>query len=352
MNVDDAERRVGIAPMHDPTVFDARREMRDLNPDGARFGVSGGASLPPHASATYYEQPLLKKPHWEWEVITYLFLGGIMGGSGILTALADEAGEDAELARNARYVAFVLASTCPIVLVKHLGRPERFLHMLRIVKFKSVMSMGVWGLIAFSLPASAGAVAQAARDGLLPKPLDRLRFVGPRAITNPLSAIFGAFIGGYTGVLLSATAIPIWAIGKRHIPAFSASSGIAGACALNAALLVLEGDANPVTLRRLERLELVASLTEAALLLDFRRHAGALGDPMFRGKRGRKLAIATLLSGIAVPAVLNVLPFHGRLKTLVASGLTLVGGYILRDTLIEAGKNSADDPRAASRQPE
>jgi hypothetical protein len=57
----------------------------------------------------------------------YLFMGGVMGGSGILTALADERGDDAALARSARYVAFALASTCPIVLIKHLGRPERFL---------------------------------------------------------------------------------------------------------------------------------------------------------------------------------------------------------------------------------
>jgi hypothetical protein len=32
--------------------------------------------------------------------------------------------------------------------------------------------------------------------------------------------------------------------------------------------------------------------------------------------------------------------------------LTLYGGYILRETLIEVGKGSAEDPRAAARQPE
>ena len=354
---DDATTRtngvaVPVAPMHDTSTIDAaRRAMRDLDPDNARFGVAGVA-LPARGEATYYEQPLLKKPHWEWEVVTYLFLGGIMGGSGILAALADEDGEDAELARSARYVAFVLASTCPVVLIKHLGRPERFLHMLRVVKFKSVMSMGVWGLIAFSLPATAGAAAQAARDGLLPKRLRFVRALGPRAVTDPLSALLGAFIAGYTGVLLSATAIPVWAIGKRHIPALSACSGVAGACALNAALLELGGNPNPITRRRLERLELAASLAEAALLLDFRRHAGRLGDPMFASDRGRKLGIATLRGGIALPSLLALLPFHARWKTLLGSALTLIGGYVLRETLIEAGKDSADDPRAAARQPQ
>jgi len=31
--------------------------------------------------------------------------------------------------------------------------------------------------------------------------------------------------------------------------------------------------------------------------------------------------------------------------------LTLFGGYTLRDTIVETGRISADDPRAVSRQP-
>lgn len=320
------------------------------NPGDSHRGASDGADgLPAHAPATYYDQPMLKKPHWEWEVISYLFLGGVMGGSGILVALADDREDrEADLARTARYVSFALASVCPIILVKHLGRPERFLHMLRIFKLKSVMSMGVWGLIAFTGPAALAATAQAARDGLLPR---WMRYLGPRAITNPLQALFGAFIAGYTGVLISATAIPVWAIGKRYIPAFSVCSGLAGACALNAGILALSGGSEG-TQRKLERLEMVASAAELILLESFRRHAGSIGDPMFAGERGKKLRSVTQLAGIVAPTVLNVLPGHSRFKTLLASALTLAGGYILRETLIESGKDSADDPKAASRQPE
>ena len=324
--------------------------LRELNPDSSSHGASRGEGLPAHETDTYYGRPLLRRPHWEWEVIVYLFLGGIMGGSGILIAVADK-DEDAALKRNARYIAFVLASTCPLVLIKHLGRPERFHHMLRIWKFKSVMSMGVWGLIGFSLPASAGAFAQAARDGFLPRPLRFIRHLAPPVIVDPLSAFLGAFIAGYTGVLLSATAIPVWAKGKRYIPAFCVCSGLAGACALNSALLSL-GGGNERTVRKLERLELVASFAELALLLAFQRHAAEIGRAMFDGRRGRKLRTFTMISGIGLPALLAVLPGHARWKTVLSSLLTLVGGYELRESLIEAGKDSADDPRAASRQPE
>ncbi len=323
---------------------------RDLDPGASYRGASSGAGLPGHAPPTYYDRPLLKKPHWEWEVVTYLFMGGIMGGSGILAALASDR-DDAELARSARYVSFVLAATCPAVLIKHLGRPERFGHMLRIVKFRSVMSMGVWGLVAFSLPATAGAAAQASRDELLPTSLRWLRAVAPPFVTDPLSALLGAFIGGYTGVLISATAIPFWAIGKRYIPAFSVASGIAGACAANGALLALSG-ADERTAARLERLELAASLVELGLLLRFRAFAGDLGKPMFDGRRGAKLQRFTIFGGIVIPSLLHAFPLRARWKTLLASTLTLVGGYVLRESLIEAGKASAGDPRAAFRQPE
>lgn len=317
-------------------------------PNDSDRGASRGDGLPAHASATYYEQPLLKKPHWEWEVITYLFLGGIMGGSGMLVMIADERPErEADLARSARYVAFVLASACPLVLISHLGRPERFLNMLRIVKFKSVMSMGVWGLIAYTGPASLAAAAQLSRDGVLPKWIDALE---PRPVMKLLQGIIGAFMAGYTGVLISATAIPVWGKGKRYIPAISVCSGFAGACALNAAIVALSGSDR--TRHKLERLELIASTAEFILLERFRRHAGPLGEPMYGGARGRKLRTFTEIGGIIAPALLGCLPFGGRAKTLLAGALTLAGGYVLRETFIESGKDSADDPRAASRQPE
>jgi len=325
--------------------------MKALDPDRSGNGVSGGAQLPPHAAPTYYDRPLLKKPHWEWEVIVYLFLGGVMGGTGILIGLSDEEHGDEALSRNARYLSFALAALCPLVLVKHLGRPERFLHMLRIFKYKSVMSMGVWGLIGFSLPASAAAAAQLARDGVLGR---RLRFIAdlaPRTLTNPVGVALGAFICGYTGVLLSATANPFWATGKRHIPAISVCSGLAGACAANNLLLAIFGG-NETTRRKLDRLEAVAGLTELAVILSFRSHAGEIGKPMFTGRRFAKLRSFTLLGGIAVPTLMNLLPIHARAKTALASVLTLAGGYVLRETIVESGKESADDPRVSSRQPE
>jgi formate-dependent nitrite reductase membrane component NrfD len=157
-------------------------------------------------------------------------------------------------------------------------------------------------------------------------------------------------------VLISATAIPLWGAGKRHIPAASVCSGVSSACALANLLCVLEG--NHRVARKLERLETVAAAAELLILGDFRRHAGPFARPMFTGERGRRFRNYTLLAGIAAPMALNLLGAVVKLpkpveavRTGAASVLTLLGGYIFRETLIEAGKLSANDPHAAFTQP-
>ena len=96
---------------------------------------------------TYYNQPLIKKAHWSWEVILYFFLGGMAGGSYLAATLADLLGSarDVPLIRAGRYLSFVCILISPILLVKDLGRPERFLHMMRVLKLRSAMSLGTWG---------------------------------------------------------------------------------------------------------------------------------------------------------------------------------------------------------------
>ncbi|MDQ2662926.1 MAG: polysulfide reductase NrfD [Candidatus Eremiobacteraeota bacterium] len=312
-----------------------------ISPDDAFAGAAQrGNELRPTLS--YFGQPVLKRPHWNWNVVAYLFLGGLMGGSGLLAALADESAEPGHrlLARNAKYASFILSALCPVILIGHLGRPERFHYMLRIVKIKSPMSLGVWGLTAFS--GLAGMNAAASLFGI------RTR------IFNAPQAAMGLFIAGYTGVLISATAIPIWAKGKYHIPAMSVCSGLAGACALHAALL----PAGALSARkRLERLETVAAVAEAVLVFDFRRYGGDYAKPMFEGKIGAKLRNVTLIGGIAIPVAIalvsGVRGGHVSRTLSFASGvLALAGGYVLRESLIESGKRSADDPAAGLRQPE
>lgn len=307
------------------------------SPDDAFGGAAGsrGESRMP----TYYDRPMLKAPHWEWNVVTYLFLGGVMGGLGLIQFLArDDRGDERKLKRQARLTSFALAAANPAILITHLGRPERFLHMMRIVKFKSPMSLGVWGLVGYSGAAGANVVF-------------------PSGVSSLAQAVLGAFMSGYTGVLLSATANPLWSSGKRHIPALSVASGAASACALSSLLSALSG--NHGVVRKLERLEMAAGAIELSVLLDFQRHAGAHGDAMFEGKLGDRLWNRTIVNGTLVPLALNLLGEFVKLpkpidalRTVIASVLTMTGGYTLRETLVEGGKVSVKDPRLSFVQPE
>ncbi len=305
------------------------------------------------ATPTYYDRPLLKAPHWEWNVMTYLFLGGIMGGLGIIAMLADpNKPEERRLRRTARYTSLALAAANPALLISHLGRPERFLNMMRIVKFKSPMSLGVWGLVAYSGVATATVTRELAESEVIPR---WMRHFSPAPLTQ-LQAALGAFISGYTGVLLSATANPFWASGKRHIPAACVASGVASACALSNLLAVVEGNHGPAA--KVERFEVFAGALEILLLSDFEKRGGAYARPMFSGRRGERFRSYTVLAGTLAPMALNLFGAVLKLpkpldavRTVTASLLTLAGGYVFRETLIEAGKDSARDPRAAFRQP-
>lgn len=301
---------------------------------------------------TYYDRPLLKMPHWNWQITTYLFTGGVMGGLGLIQLLVDPRDEsERKLRRTVRISAFLLAAANPAILITHLGKPERFLNMLRIVKFKSPMSLGVWGLVLYSGAAGANVMHELASSGAIPR---WLRYLAPGFLT-PLQALLGAFTAGYTGVLLSASANPLWGSGKRHIPAASVCSGLSSACALSTLLSVLEG--NHRVTRKLERLELVAAAAELAILAHFEKHAGHYGKPLFTGARGKKVRTYTIQTGILAPMALNLLgllplpkPVDAA-RSVVASVLTLVGGYIFRESLVEAGKLSVRDPHAAFIQP-
>jgi formate-dependent nitrite reductase membrane component NrfD len=300
-----------------------------------------------------HEKPILRAPEWNWKVSTYLFMGGIMGGLGLLALVARPGRPDERrLRRTIRFVSLALAAANPGILITHLGRPERFHHMLRIVKYRSPMSLGVWGLVLYSGAAGANVLRELAETGSLPS---WVRNIAPTFAT-PLQALMGAFTAGYTGVLLSASAIPVWAAGKRHIPAASVCSGLSGACALASLLALIDG--NDDVAPKLERLEMVASTAELYILKDFRKKGGRYVRPLFEGAIGERLSANTIERGIAVPIVLNLfgelleLPKPlDRVRRIAASVLTLVGGYIFRDCLVESGKISARDRGSALVQP-
>jgi formate-dependent nitrite reductase membrane component NrfD len=312
----------------------------------------GGA--PPRRSAPppvgYYGLPVLHRPHWKWLVISYFFLGGIAGASYVVASLADLAGgrANARIARAGRYLSFAALLPCPLLLILDLGRPERFLHMLRVVKLRSPMSLGTWGLLLFSACSTLAAGGQAARDGLLPaRPLAAV----PTRGVGLLGTLPALFVSGYTGVLLAATAVPLWT--KSYLllgPLFLASALSSAAAALTALLALWPGTPR-ATLERLARIERLALGTELALLLAERLVLGrTIARPLVAGHTGRVLR-AVVGGGLLLPLALHALAapasgLVGRAGALASSLLALAGGFGLRYVVVMAGHASADDPAA------
>ena len=306
---------------------------------------------------SYYDYPVLKATTWHWEIIWYFFFGGLAAGCYVIASIAALFGsrEDRAVARTGYYLSLLAILPCPLLLTKDLGRPERFLHMLRIFKVKSPMSMGTWGLVSFSLFSGVTAVIQAARDGILGRWWGaRLLAALPQRLIALPGTVLGVFLGGYTGVLLTATSVPLWSRSKV-LGAVFISSAFSTSSALIS--LVLRFTRTPAhTLHKLERLEWVALLVEMMDLVTFLRGSGRAARPLVGTaptEHGRTFWRFVFGGGLALPWLLQTLSLFGgrsgkrrtNSRGIVISLLVLMGGYFLRRTMIEAGRSSSTDAR-------
>ncbi len=302
--------------------------------------------------STYYGIPLIKKAHWSWQIYLYFFLGGIAGGSYLVSTLAHLLGIDSKLVRSGRYLSFACLLASPILLIMDLGRPERFHHMLRILKFRSPMSIGTWALSGFGMFCGLTTAHQVAKDGLLNWfPLAARLF---KALPVKVIEAFGSFLGlvvaSYTGVLLSSTAVPIWARAKHILGPLFLTSGLS--TSLSALSLILSlGHSSHDTLQRLDRAEVIAMTTELGLIASLIPTLGPLGKPLFKGRLGLLFNVGTIGGGLLLPLLTKVgFTLSGRPASrsinIAASLLALTGGFILRYVWVKAGRISADDPLA------
>jgi formate-dependent nitrite reductase membrane component NrfD len=307
-------------------------------------------------TAAYYDYPVLKQPSWGWEITWYFFFGGLAAGSYVIASIAALFGsrDDRVVARTGYYLSLLTLLPCPPLLIKDLGRPERFLNMLRMFKVKSPMSMGVWALLSFSLFSGVTALIQAAHDGILGRWwASRLLAALPQKLIALPGMFFGVFLGGYTGVLLAATSVPLWSRSK-FLGAIFVSSALSTSSALIS--LALRLTRAPVhTLHKLERLEWAAILVEMTWLLVFLRGSGRAARPLVGdgpAEHGITFWRAVFGGGLALPWILQTFSLIsgrlGRRKSgtgILISLLVLIGGYFLRRTMIEAGRTSSLDAR-------
>ncbi len=270
--------------------------------------------------------PFLHAPLWTWEVPTYFWVGGIASGAAFVAFAADLAG-DHRSARIARLVALGAIAPAPVLLISDLGRPARFLNMLRVFKPRSPMNVGAWCLMGFSATLT-GAVGA-----------DRVRHDRTARALGGATAVLGGYLGSYTGVLLAATAIPVWARSRYFLgPVFVATATATGAAATRLALVGAGLPQGHPTRRALSRLEAVAMGAELTLSQVNERRIGDTG----RALEGRLLTTAKVLVNAGFALQLAGRRLGPRAED-AASVSYLLAGLAFRFAWVEAGKTSARD---------
>ena len=217
---------------------------------------------------SYYGRPIVKEPVWKSEIPWYFFTGGIAGSSSALHGLARLTGND-ELAKRSLYIGAVADAVSPLLLISDLGRPERFLNMLRVFKVTSPMSVGSWILFV-----SSGASNTAAA-------LELLGILRPlKWLAEAASFVTGPPLATYTGALIANTAIPVWSEARDELPWLFGASGAASAGAA-AAIVTPLGNAGPA-----RRAAIGGVVAELGLMQYMEKKLGFVGEVYKQGEAG------------------------------------------------------------------
>jgi hypothetical protein len=263
---------------------------------------------------------------WHADIAWYLFVGGVTGASCPLALGAELLGNEG-LAKRVWPTALVGITVSPILLIKDLGRPERFLNMLRVFKVTSPMSVGSW--IATGTGATVGLATVRSQFGWFPR---AGRLAGLAAGLG-----FGPGLATYTAVLLADTAVPLWHGARRELPFVFAGSAMASAGAAATALTPtpLAGPA-----RRLTAFGAALELTAAHRM---ETELGELGEPLRTGRPGTYAKAAKALTAIGA---LVVTAGGSRRAGAVAGGAAVLAGSAFeRFAVFRGGFASAADPK-------
>lgn len=290
--------------------------------------------VPDATFTSYYGRPVVKAAPWEKDIPAYLFLGGLAAGSSLLGAGADLSGR-AGLRRVSRLGALFGISASMAALVHDLGRPERFLNMLRVAKPTSPMSVGTWILTLYG-PA-VGLAGAAELPGLGPSWMRSLLALGARPAGLAAAALAPA-VASYTAVLLSDTATPSWHEAHRELPFVFVGSASAAAGGLGMALAPL-GESEPA-----RRLAIGGALLDLAAERRMERSMGLAAEPLHVCGAGRWMHASKTLTVVgAVTAA--VMGRRSRTASAVSGVALMAGSACLRFGIFEAGQESARDPK-------
>lgn len=301
--------------------------------EGSHQRISGTMQIPETPEprddpGSYYGLPLLKAPVWKASIPAYFYIGGLAGASAALAGALQLRGKPMErLVRKGRWIALGGAVVSGALLIEDLGRPSRFLYMLRVFRPSSPMNIGTWILSAF------GGAATAA---LIPGALG--------ALAGTVAGAMGLPLAGYTGVLLVNTAVPVWAEGRTTLPPLFVASAAVSAASVFEMLAMTRTERRVTT-----RIAVLAKLSEILTHLTYEKTVSRIPEvakPLHEGSIGAmwKLSQASVLLGLG----LSLVPKAPRSVRMAAGILGTIGALATRFAVFHAGKASSQDPHATT----
>jgi formate-dependent nitrite reductase membrane component NrfD len=282
---------------------------------------------------SYYGRPIVREATWESrDIAGYFFLGGLAGASSVLAAGAQLTGRPA-LARPLKLGAAGAIQLSLVALVHDLGRPARFLNMLRVFKPTSPMSVGVWVLFAYAPAATAAALGELTGTGELARRVRPLASAGTAG-----AALLGPAVASYTAALVATTATPAWHEGHREMPFVFVGSAASAAAGLGllAAPVAQNGPAV-----RMAAIGAAGELTAVKLL---ERRIGIVAETYHEGRAGKLMRTAEALTVAGVGGAL-ALGRRSRLAAALSGAALLAASACARFGIFEAGIASARDPK-------
>ncbi len=310
--------------------------MNAASENGRSAGVRGGGGRKRRREqlfASYYGRPIVKQATWQaTDIAGYFFLGGLAGASSVLAAGAQLSGRPA-LAKPLKLGAAGAIQLSLIALVHDLGRPARFLNMLRVFKPTSPMSVGVWVLFAYAPAATAAALGELAGEGELGRRVRPLASAGTAG-----AALLGPAVASYTAALVANTATPAWHEGHREMPFVFVGSAASAAAGLGLLTAPLSQNGPAV---RLAALGAASELTAVKVL---ERRVGMIAECYHEGRAGKLMRTAEALT---VAGVAGALAFgrRSRLGAALSGAALLAASACARFGIFEAGQASARDPK-------
>ena len=286
---------------------------------------------------------LLQSPHWPFLIDVYFFLGGLAGGAFVFATAAQilNPRRYRDVVRVGYYLALAALIPCPLILIVDLGVPSRFLNMLMRFNVDSPMSMGAWALLGFSACAGLAALFTLLED------LRARNFTGAKRLVGVIGSAFGFFLAAYPGVLLGATARPLWIEGHALGALFLAVGASTGAAAM-ALILALMGR------RAAEQVASVRLMTVVALVIQLLALVAFVGSVQASGSVAATSALRLLTAGqfamlfwggaivlgSVLPLILGLVDLRRRSFGLTAltSLLVLVGGFLVKYVIMAAGQ--------------